>query len=114
MGGDPGIGEIRHSCWQSLARWQSGGFPSPYTFRREEAAVRLPGCGRGRLGLARRQFNSHRRLLVRDHLERLCGRDALRILSIDFDPAMHSDLIEAAPGTVSQVRASAQESFQIR
>ena len=45
---------------------------------------------------------------VRDILTTL-GRDAPDFVVIDSIQTMHSDLIEGAPGTVSQVRASAQE-----
>ena len=45
---------------------------------------------------------------MRDILATLDGRDADFVV-IDSIQTMHSDLIDSAPGTVSQVRASAQE-----
>jgi DNA repair protein RadA/Sms len=46
---------------------------------------------------------------VRDILTTVGQGDAPALLIIDSIQTMHSDLIEGAPGTVSQVRASAQE-----
>jgi DNA repair protein RadA/Sms len=46
---------------------------------------------------------------VRDILTTLAQGTPPRLLVIDSIQTMHSDLIEGAPGTVSQVRASAQE-----
>ena len=45
---------------------------------------------------------------MRDILTTLQGENPA-LLVIDSVQTMHSDLIEGAPGTVSQVRASAQE-----
>jgi DNA repair protein RadA/Sms len=46
---------------------------------------------------------------VRDILTTMAEGEAPALLVIDSIQTMHSDLIEGAPGTVSQVRASAQE-----
>ena len=46
---------------------------------------------------------------VRDILTTMSGAEPPALLVIDSIQTMHSDLIEGAPGTVSQVRASAHE-----
>jgi len=61
-----------------------------------------------RLGLGGAPVQLAAATSVRDVLTTL-GQEAPDLLIIDSIQTMHSDLIEGAPGTVSQVRASAQE-----
>jgi DNA repair protein RadA/Sms len=61
-----------------------------------------------RLGLGKSPVKLAAATSVRDVLTTLDG-DSPDLLVIDSIQTMHSDLIEGAPGTVSQVRASAQE-----
>ncbi len=62
-----------------------------------------------RLGLGTAPVKLGAATSVRDILTTLGEGDAPALLVIDSIQTMHSDLIEGAPGTVSQVRASAQE-----
>lgn len=74
----------------------------------EEAAdqVRLRAQ---RLGLGNAPVKLASATSVRDILTTLGENEPPALLVIDSIQTMHSDLIEGAPGTVSQVRASAQE-----
>jgi len=74
----------------------------------EEAAnqVRLRAL---RLGLGGAPVELAAATSVRDILTTLGNGEPPALLVIDSIQTMHSDLIEGAPGTVSQVRASAQE-----
>ena len=62
-----------------------------------------------RLGLADAPVALGSATSVRDILTTLSTASGLRLLVIDSIQTMHSDQIEGAPGTVSQVRASAHE-----
>ena len=74
----------------------------------EEAAdqVRLRAI---RLGLGGAPVQLAAATSVRDILTTVSQGEPPALLVIDSIQTMHSDLIEGAPGTVSQVRASAQE-----
>ena len=74
----------------------------------EEAAdqVRLRAI---RLGLGGAPVRLAAATSVRDILTTVSSGEPPALLVIDPIQTMHSDLIEGAPGTVSQVRASAQE-----
>ena len=61
------------------------------------------------LGLADAPIDLASATSVRDILTTLRSMESPVMLVIDSIQTMHSDLIEGAPGTVSQVRASAQE-----
>ena len=62
-----------------------------------------------RLGLGKAPVRLAAATSVRDILTTLGDNGGADLLVIDSIQTMHSDLIEGAPGTVSQVRASAQE-----
>jgi DNA repair protein RadA/Sms len=62
-----------------------------------------------RLGLGKAPVLLASATSVRDILTTLGDNGGADLLVIDSIQTMHSDLIEGAPGTVSQVRASAQE-----
>ncbi|HKX37012.1 MAG TPA: DNA repair protein RadA [Rhizorhapis sp.] len=106
IGGDPGIGKST-LLLQAAARMAARGLPVAY-ISGEEAAdqVRLRAQ---RLGLGRAPVQLASATSVRDILTTLGQGKAPAFLIIDSIQTMHSDLIEGAPGTVSQVRASAQE-----
>ena len=74
----------------------------------EEAAdqVRLRAV---RLGLGGAPVQLAAATSVRDILTTVSDGEPPALLVIDSIQTMHTDLIEGAPGTVSQVRASAQE-----
>ncbi len=106
IGGDPGIGKST-LLLQVAANMASAGHDVVY-LSGEEAAdqVRLRAL---RLGLGGAPVRLAAATSVRDILTTLGQGEPPALLVIDSIQTMHSDLIEGAPGTVSQVRASAQE-----
>jgi DNA repair protein RadA/Sms len=105
VGGDPGIGKST-LLLQIGAKLAAGGRNVVYVSGEESAEqVRLRAL---RLGLGGAPVRLAAATSVRDVLTTL-GEEAPDLLVIDSIQTMHSDLIEGAPGTVSQVRASAQE-----
>ncbi|MFA5968374.1 MAG: DNA repair protein RadA [Sphingomonas sp.] len=106
IGGDPGIGKST-LLLQAAARMAMAGHSVAYVSGEEAAdQVRLRAQ---RLGLGNAPVRLAAATSVRDILTTLSTGAAPRLLVIDSIQTMHSDLIEGAPGTVSQVRASAQE-----
>ncbi|MGL4314276.1 MAG: DNA repair protein RadA [Sphingomonas sp.] len=106
IGGDPGIGKST-LLLQAAARMALAGHGVAYVSGEEAAdQVRLRAH---RLGLGAAPVQLAAATSVRDILTTLGATAAPRLLVIDSIQTMHSDLIEGAPGTVSQVRASAQE-----
>jgi DNA repair protein RadA/Sms len=101
VGGDPGIGKST-LLLQVAARLAGSGRRVVYVSGEESAEqVRLRAV---RLGLGGGRATS-----VRDILTTMGNGEPPSLLVVDSIQTMHSDLIEGAPGTVSQVRASAQE-----
>jgi DNA repair protein RadA/Sms len=106
VGGDPGIGKST-LLLQVAARLAKDGKRVVYVSGEEAAnQVRLRAL---RLGLGRAPVELAAATSVRDILTTLGAGEPPALLVIDSIQTMHSDLIEGAPGTVSQVRASAQE-----
>jgi DNA repair protein RadA/Sms len=105
IGGDPGIGKST-LLLQAAARMASRGLAVAY-ISGEEAADQVRLRAR-RLGLGSAPVKLASATSVRDILTTL-EREPPALLVIDSIQTMHSDLIEGAPGTVSQVRASAFE-----
>ncbi|MBV9843023.1 MAG: DNA repair protein RadA [Sphingomonadaceae bacterium] len=106
IGGDPGIGKST-LLLQAAAKLAVAGRRVAY-LSGEEAAdqVRLRAQ---RLGLGAAPVLLGAATSVRDILAALSQGSAPAMIVIDSIQTMHSDVIEGAPGTVSQVRASAQE-----
>ncbi|HXH00213.1 MAG TPA: DNA repair protein RadA [Sphingomicrobium sp.] len=106
LGGDPGIGKST-LLLQVAARLASGGHDVVYVSGEESVdQVRLRAI---RLGLGEAPLRLAAATSVRDILTTVGSGAAPALLVIDSIQTMHSDLIDGAPGTVSQVRASAQE-----
>ena len=106
VGGDPGIGKST-LLLQVAARLARNGKRVVYVSGEEAAnQVRLRAL---RLGLGGAPVELAAATSVRDILTTLGTGEPPALLVIDSIQTMHSDLIEGAPGTVSQVRASAQE-----
>ena len=105
IGGDPGIGKST-LLLQSAAHMASSGFTVAY-ISGEEAADQVRLRAR-RLGLGEAPLKLAAATSVRDILTTL-GSERFDMVVIDSIQTMHSDLIEGAAGTVSQVRASAGE-----
>jgi DNA repair protein RadA/Sms len=106
IGGDPGIGKST-LLLQAAAKIAAQGFEAAYVSG-EEAADQVRLRAR-RLGLGDAPVKLAAATSVRDILTTLGEGTPPALLVIDSIQTMHSDLIEGAPGTVSQVRASAQE-----
>jgi DNA repair protein RadA/Sms len=106
IGGDPGIGKST-LLLQIAARLALAGKHAVYISGEEAAGqVRLRAQ---RLGFADAPVVLAAATSVRDILTTIGQSATPDFLVIDSIQTMHSDLIEGAPGTVSQVRASAQE-----
>ncbi|HWJ59987.1 MAG TPA: DNA repair protein RadA, partial [Sphingomicrobium sp.] len=106
VGGDPGIGKST-LLLQVAARLAAEGRDTIYVSGEESAEqVRLRAV---RLGLGKAPVKLAAATSVRDVLTTIGDGEPPALLIIDSIQTMHSDLIEGAPGTVSQVRASAQE-----
>ena len=106
IGGDPGVGKST-LLLQAAARIASRGLPVAY-ISGEEATDQVRLRAR-RLGLGSAPVQLAAATSVRDILTTLGDGAPPALLVIDSIQTMHSDLIEGAPGTVSQVRASAGE-----
>lgn len=106
LAGDPGIGKST-LLLQAAAKVALAGRGAVY-ISGEEAVdqVRLRAL---RLGLGGAPVQLAAVTSVRDILTTVGSGPAPALLVIDSVQTMHSDLIEGAPGTVSQVRASALE-----
>jgi DNA repair protein RadA/Sms len=106
IGGDPGIGKST-LLLQAAAKMAMSGLGVAYVSG-EEAADQVRLRAR-RLGLGSAPVQLAAATSTRDILTTLGQGRPPALLVIDSIQTMHSDLIEGAPGTVSQVRASAQE-----
>src|SRR6195952_3632377 len=106
MGGDPGVGKST-LLLQAAAQIAKAGGDVVYISGEEAAGqVRLRA---DRLGLAGAPIRFAAATSVRDILTTLGSMPAPALLVIDSIQTMHSDSIEGAPGTVSQVRGCAFE-----
>jgi DNA repair protein RadA/Sms len=106
IGGDPGIGKST-LLLQAAGRIAQAGRRVAYVSGEEAPAqVRLRAR---RLGLGQAPVELASATSVRDILTTLSAGPAPAVLIIDSIQTMHSDQLEGAPGTVSQVRASAFE-----
>jgi DNA repair protein RadA/Sms len=105
LGGDPGIGKSTVLI-QVAAALAHAGHRSVYISGEEAVAqVRLRA---ERLGLADAAVELAAETSVEDILATLGEREAPRLLIIDSIQTMWTDTVESAPGTVTQVRGSAQ------
>jgi len=106
MGGDPGIGKST-LLLQTAATIARGGNDVVYVSGEEAAGqVRLRAA---RMGVHDAPIRLASETSVRDILTTLGQGDPPALLVIDSIQTMHSDMIEGAPGTVSQVRGCALE-----
>jgi DNA repair protein RadA/Sms len=106
MGGDPGIGKST-LLLQAAANIANSGALAVYISGEEAAGqVRLRA---ERLGLSNAPLQLAAATSVRDILTTLGTMEPPKLLVIDSIQTMHSDQIEGAPGTVSQVRGCAFE-----
>ena len=106
MGGDPGIGKST-LLLQAAAKLAREGHGVVYVSGEEASGqVRMRAA---RLGLSDAPVKLAAATGVRDILTTLGQMETPKFLVIDSIQTMHSDTIEGAPGTVSQVRGCAFE-----
>ena len=106
IGGDPGIGKST-LLLQVVAGLAREGVPCVY-ISGEEATAQI-GLRARRLGLADAPVKIAAATGLRDILAGLEAAAAPAVVVIDSIQTMFADNLESAPGTVSQVRACAQE-----
>jgi DNA repair protein RadA/Sms len=106
MGGEPGIGKSTLLLQAAAAIARSGERAVYVSGEEATGQVRLRAR---RLGLADAPLQLAAATSVRDILTTLNAGPRPALLVVDSIQTMHSDTIEGAPGTVSQVRASAFE-----
>ena len=105
IGGAPGIGKSTLLI-QACAALATQGERAIYISGEEAVAqVRLRAA---RLGLARAPVELASATQVEDILATCASGKRAALIVIDSIQTMHTDLVESAPGTVTQVRASAQ------
>src|ERR1700678_2256156 len=105
IGGEPGIGKSTLLIQACAAVARSGGRVVYVSGEESTAQVRLRAA---RLGLADAPVQLAAHTFVEDIVATLGSGDAPKFVVIDSIQTMWSDAIESAPGTVSQVRGSAQ------
>jgi DNA repair protein RadA/Sms len=105
VGGDPGIGKST-LLTQATSVLASAGHRTVYISGEEAIAqVRLRAA---RLGLAKAPVQLAAETSVEDIIATLSEGKTPRLIVIDSIQTMWTDTVESAPGTVTQVRASAQ------
>ncbi len=110
IGGDPGIGKST-ILLQTLAALANGGHAVAYISGEEaEAQLRMRA---GRLGLAAARVDIACATNVRDILATLDVNNPPAVVVIDSIQTMYVDALDSAPGTVAQVRSSAQELIRL-
>jgi DNA repair protein RadA/Sms len=105
IGGEPGIGKSTLLIQACAAVARSGARAVYVSGEESTAQVRLRAV---RLGLADAAVQLAAQTFVEDIVATLGSGDAPKFVVIDSIQTMWSDAIESAPGTVSQVRGSAQ------
>jgi DNA repair protein RadA/Sms len=105
LGGDPGVGKstlLLQACAQAAARGASVAYVSG------EEAVEQVRARAWRMGLAEAPLKLAAETSLREILEAM-KRERFDLVVIDSVQTLWSDALEAAPGSVSQVRACAAE-----
>ncbi len=109
VGGDPGIG--KSTLMLQIAAALAGAAPAAYVSGEESIdQIRLRA---GRLGLMGSSVALATATDVRDIAASIEAGDGPRLVVIDSIQTMYVDTIESAPGTVAQVRASAQALIRV-
>lgn len=109
IGGDPGIGKstLLLQAAASLAA------QAPVAYISGEEAIDQIRMRAERLGVTEARVDLASATSVRDILASLDKADGPRVAVIDSIQTMYVDLLDSAPGTVGQVRASAQELIRV-
>ncbi|MEO5372911.1 MAG: DNA repair protein RadA [Alphaproteobacteria bacterium] len=111
VGGDPGIGKSTLLLQASASLAREG----EVVYISGEEAVDQVRLRASRLGLAEARVSLAAATSVRDIVASLDegGPDGARVAVIDSIQTMYVDTLDSAPGTVAQVRASAQELIRL-
>ena len=110
VGGDPGIGKST-LLLQVMAALAKSGHRCVYVSGEESVdQVRLRAA---RLGAAAAPVSLAAATSVRDILATLDTKDAADVVVVDSIQTMFVDVLDSAPGTVAQVRSSAQELIRL-
>ena len=109
IGGDPGIG--KSTLVLQIAAALSGSLPCTY-ISGEEAVEQLR-LRAGRLGAGNAPVDVAAATSVRDIVASLDSGPATGVVIIDSIQTMFVDSLDSAPGTVAQVRTSAQELIRL-
>lgn len=109
VGGDPGIGKST-LLMQAAAHFSKSG--KTVYISGEEAVAQLRLRAR-RLDLEKADVSLATATSVRDIVSTLDSKGAADVVIIDSIQTMYMDNLESAPGTVSQVRGSAQELIKL-
>jgi DNA repair protein RadA/Sms len=109
LSGDPGIGKST-LLMQAAANFSKSG--KTVYISGEEAVAQLRLRAK-RLGLEKADVSLATATNVRDIVSTLDSKDAADVVIIDSIQTMYMDNLESAPGTVSQVRGSAQELIKL-
>ena len=119
IAGDPGIGkstlllQVAGALGAGSAAHGSSGAPAPCVYVSGEEAVEQLRLRARRLGLAAAQVLLATATSVRDIAASLDNAEPPAVVIIDSIQTMYVDSLDSAPGTVSQVRASAQELIRL-
>ncbi|HLI12429.1 MAG TPA: DNA repair protein RadA [Alphaproteobacteria bacterium] len=109
IGGDPGIGKST-LLLQVIARLANS---LRCAYISGEEAIDQVRMRAARMGLAQAPVELAAATNLRDVLASLDAPDGPRIVVIDSIQTMYLDTLDSAPGTVTQVRASAQELIRV-
>ncbi len=102
---------LREACEASVP--QSSRAPYKVAYISGEEAIDQVRLRAGRLGLAKAPCALAAETSVRDIVAAIDHKDAPDILIVDSIQTMYVDMLDSAPGTVAQVRTSAQELIHI-
>jgi DNA repair protein RadA/Sms len=109
IGGDPGIGKSTLLLQAAAAL----GRQAPVAYVSGEEAVDQIRMRASRLGVADAAVQLASATSIRDILASLDRADGPKVAVIDSIQTMYVDVLDSAPGTVGQVRASAQELIRV-
>jgi DNA repair protein RadA/Sms len=112
VGGDPGIGKST-LLLQAVAALSAGGNPVSCLYISGEEAIDQVRLRARRLGLEKAPVGLASATSVRDIAASLESLEAPGVVVIDSIQTMFVDNLDSAPGTVAQVRASAQSLIKL-
>ena len=112
VGGDPGIGKST-LLLQITASLAGGAAPMRCAYISGEEAIDQVRTRADRLGLAQAKVELAAETNVRDIVATLDTNDAPQVVVADSIQTLYMDNLDSAPGTVAQVRSSAQELIRL-